>query len=490
MATRFYSNVEYSSSRASVDPEVLYFNATINNNNTEDPERNDSDPQVVASYQRQFPLIQDASDYMCSVVRLSTNGATRNLPLLIPRIQTSGAGEQWIANLSGNTMVVTSGNPTLYPGLVIGGSGRASIFSGSTFIGTINVAIGTGANGLPLSILNAPVPPSTNTWTLSSTIPPVFYPGDSTHPPGFYPVTSIVGANLFVGVSQNDVDKTIYSFNINGTETFVEWVTQEPGAPEPTAPVITQQLGSSYYFCYSYDWWVSLCNVALNTAYVASGSPGTGPPTLNYIITEGNSLLFYFKPAGADVIGTTYQLFMNSNMANLFPNFPGTWENLSNGQTFKLKASANGTLNGSTGIPAGSSQQEFPGTAGWSPIDALVVTTSQVPIVSEQVTPPSLIGVSDYGFNRGVSEAAFQPILVDVTLAELNGAEDWRSNFIFEPTGEYRMISLTTQSSPISSVDFQVWWRNRLDDGLYPLRLSNGSSLSLKLMFRRKQMGV
>jgi hypothetical protein len=113
-----------------------------------------------------------------------------------------------------------------------------------------------------------------------------------------------------------------------------------------------------------------------------------------------------------------------------------------------------------------------------------------VPIVSEQVTPPSLIGVSDYGFNRGVSEAAFQPILVDVTLAELNGAEDWRSNFIFEPTGEYRMISLTTQSSPISSVDFQVWWRNRLDDGLYPLRLSNGSSLSLKLMFRRKQMGV
>ena len=176
---------------------------------------------------------------------------------------------------------------------------------------------------------------------------------------------------------------------------------------------------------------------------------------------------------------------MNVNMANLFGNFPGVWTNQDTGRAFQFYHSTGTTL-----IDKGVSTQEFPSTSGWSPVDALVVTTSQVPIVAEQTTPPSLVGASDTGFNRGVSEAAFQPILADIARPEVNGAEDWRQDFVYEPSAEYRMISLTAQTSPVSSVDLQVWWRNRLDDALYPLRLTNGSSFSVKLMFRRKQMGV
>jgi len=502
MATRFYSSVEYGASRSSTDPDILYFNATINNNGTDDPQAGEVDPQVTASFQRQYPLLQDASDYMVSAVRLSTNGATRNLPLLIPQVQTSSVGTQWLADIRGTTMTITSqGQPYIYPGLAIGGSGNALLVSGSSVVASQEISISLGANGQPLTIVAAPTPPNGQNWTLSSTIPDAFFPGSPTHPAGYYQVASVSNANLFVGQTQADRDLTVYSFTIENNTTgalsqvFVEWITQEPAAQKPSIPVIVQNLGSEYYYCYSYDWWVSLCNTALAGAWAGAGSPGTAAPVLYYFSNSTASLQFYISPDPADSISptpdSTYRLYMNSNMANLFPNFPGQWLNKSGGRTFEVYHSTN--YIGVPGLPADGNHdavQEYPGTTGWSPVDALIVTTSQIPIVAEQTTPPSLVGVSDTGFNRGVSEAAFQPILLDVTRRELTGTEDWRSNFVYEATGEYRMISLTTQSTPISSVDLQAWWRNRLDDALYPLRLSNGSSLSVKLMFRRKQMGV
>jgi hypothetical protein len=35
-------------------------------------------------------------------------------------------------------------------------------------------------------------------------------------------------------------------------------------------------------------------------------------------------------------------------------------------------------------------------------------------------------------------------------------------------------------------VDVAVWWKNRLDGQLYPLQMFNLSSVSMKLMFRKK----
>lgn len=492
MATRFYSSVEYGSARGSTDPDVLYFNATINNNNVSDPKGAEADPQITASYQRTNPLLQDANDYMVSVVRLATNGATRNLPILIPQIQESVAGTSWSASINGATMNVQQANlPPISVGSQISGSGSAILVDNTgNFVAQVPYVVGNGANSAPLTITNAPAPGSF-TFGLSSTLPQVFFPGNNTYPAALYSIQALVGATLFIGSAQSNPNLTVYSFTVevNGVpfQAFVEWQTQEPTASLPASPVIYQNLGSEYYYCYSYEWWVRLCNIALNSAYTQAVPGGVTPPTLlinNGTLLNGNTT-FTLRPGAGDTFGTTYNLYMNSNMANLFSNFPGVWFNGSVGRTFRVDASAP-----NTNYTLGDSQQEFPSTSSWTPVDALVITTSQLQINSEQVTPPSLVGVSDTGFNRGVSEAAFQPILVDVTLPEVKGAEDWRKNFIYEPTGEYRMISLTAQSTPISSIDLIGWWRNRLDDSLYPLRLTNGSSLSVKLMFRRKQMGV
>jgi hypothetical protein len=38
----------------------------------------------------------------------------------------------------------------------------------------------------------------------------------------------------------------------------------------------------------------------------------------------------------------------------------------------------------------------------------------------------------------------------------------------------------------ITNIDIQVFWKNRLDNKLYPIRMFNYSSVSMKMMFRRK----
>lgn len=503
MATFTYSRAEYGSPQAALDPDILYFNATINNNDTTDPTGNEVDPQVAASYQRQRPLLNTSSDYMMSVVRLSTNGATRNLPILIPQVQTSNVGVQWTGSITGTSMTVTPGqNPVIAPGAAVSGSGQAIIMSSSgTIIGSIPYILTIGNDGNPITIASPPAP-GTSVYALSSPLPPVFYPGDSVNPAGTYYINSLVNASLFIGTAQPDINLTVYSFTITAgagpmdgfpQQQFVQWVTQEPTATRPAAPVTVQNISTEYYYCYSYDWWVSLSNIALENAWVNAGSPGTGPPVMTYYQTGTNGIMFVISPSGEDQFGTEYNLHMNSNMANLFPNFPGQWENKDMGRTFKLKTSFGFSPNNTGAIAAATpyaSYQEFPGTTGWTPVDSLIITTSQLPITPEQMTAPTPPGGSDTGYNRGVSAPAFQMTLLDVTRQELQGAEDWRSNFVYEATGEYRMISLTAQTGPIQSVDLQAWWRNRLDDNLYPLRLTNGSSLSVKLMFRRKQMGV
>ena len=518
MATRFYSSVEYGNARPSNDPDVLYFNATINNNNTEDPRAGTQDPQVSASYQRTYPLIQDASDFMISVVRMASNGATRNLPLLIPQIQESIViGQQWLGSIQGAQMTISSTpTPTLSSGQTLTGSGTAILWDGSSIIGNIRYTIGLGSSGAPVQ-LTTPPPPGGLTWGINSTLANGFWPGGGGYPPGLYPVKALVNGAFFIGIAQQDEDLSVYSFTIEPVATpppsplptaqvFVEWETQEPSVIPPSSPVITQDLGNEYYYCYSYDWWVYLCNKALRQAWLNAGSPGTSglPPVLSYFTSPSGAILFSITPGdngmgGKDWISPgapgsppliDYKIYMNSNMVSLFSNFPGVYTNKDTGRTFEVYYSTN--YLGTTGqIPLdNASYQEFPSTSSWSPVDALVLTTSQLPIVAEQTTPPSLVGASDTGFNRGVAEAAFQPILLDVSLRDLVGPEDWRRNFTFEPTGEYRMVTLTAQSSPISAIDILAWWRNRLDDNLYPLRLTNGSSLSLKIMFRRKQMGV
>jgi hypothetical protein len=122
----------------------------------------------------------------------------------------------------------------------------------------------------------------------------------------------------------------------------------------------------------------------------------------------------------------------------------------------------------------------------WSPVQSLVFNTQLLPLVKEFQSEPTVLGAGNLGNSAPTVPSAFQPIATDfeVSLSDL-GADLWRGFIQYNPTAEYRMADMAGQQ-PIRSIDIQVFWKSRLDGQLYPLNMFNLSSVSIKLLFRKK----
>lgn len=456
MATRFYSSVEYSSRGASNDADCIYYNANIVNNSVEDTVGDEPDPQVVFSEARQNPIIRNPSDFMMSVVQFSSIGATQNLPVWIPRIQVSERVAQFIGTLS----------PSVggFANLTVTAMNSGVITNGLSLIGpSINLPANTLVGGSSLG------PPYTGTGGV-----------------GLYKV-AITSAFTYQNVlltqvlEQNDVDLTVYSVvvaTMSGTNVvsasapvYLRWQPRNLYSPAPAAPVTTQNVSTDYYYAYEYSVLADMANVALATA---AASQGLVAPTLAYNSVTGLFTLTQTSPN----IG----VFFNTSLETILPNFPGFYTNNTGGQSFLVS-------------PTGAAiSQSYSGVSAWSPVMGISVTSNLLPIGLEQCATPSLVGASSVDRLGQISGGTFLPIVWDTAAPTSSFGTDapgaWRQAVFSEPQSEYRMISLTATDSPIQSIDFQVWWRNRLDSTLYPLRLVNGSSVSIKVLFRRKQMGV
>ena len=500
---------------SSTDSDVLYYSADIINNNITDPIGNQGDPQVSLYSQRQFPIIQDSSDYMMSVIRLSSNGATRNLPLWIPRIQTSSIAANFTANISGSSMTLSAAPPygSIPNNSKLFGVGTAQIPTPNGIVPVV-IELEVAENGQQLEIVGIPMAPIKYpaTYTLASPPQAIVYNGVS------YLNYNVTNCNMFIGVTQTDPNLTVYSVTlqaVGGTTTggslnqqYLIWQPENLYLNAPNqvgvdnfgdpvyTPVAVQNLDTEYYYGYTYDNFTDMLNKAIRAAVLELtpplGFPNSGGqnPSIVWNTSSNGEAIFYYIPDTLNSDGTSYfNLFLNSNLVSLLPNFPGHFVNLPDGRTFQIIPPTDYS-GGQAGFFTPGYAQNYCGTSGWTPCDAIVLTSSTLPIQVEQVTAPGVVGGSDTSYGRGVSPAAFQPIILDMAIRDIDGAEAWRKDFVWEPSGEYRMISMTNASSPIQLVDIQVWWRNRYDNNLYPLRLTNGSSMSVKIMFRRKQMGV
>jgi len=474
MATRFYSTVEYGQRNQNNDADCVYYSADVINNNVEDPIGYEVDPQMVSNQSRQFPLLSNADDYMMTAIRVASSGATQNLPLWIPRIQQSTVLASFIGNISGNTLTVTNAaSGTLVVGQALFGSGYATLPSSPPT--SVPVVVEYTSIGLPLTIVsqNPVVPGQPLTYVLNGTLAPVTIGGVT------YTTYTVNSANLYVGSPQNNPNLTVYSVTINTFQVYLIWTPENVATPVPQFPIVSQDLATDYYYGYTYTNFCKMVNTALSAAWIAAGSPGGigVAPKLSFSINSGtNNPIFFINN-----IDTAFNLYLNSNLQTLIPNFPGVFTNQTGGRTFLISS----TL----GVPT-LSQQDYSGVSGWSPVQSFVVTTSLLPVVPEQVSAPGVVGGSNVGQDNAVAPAAFQQVVADINIQEVNGGQDWRQDFSYEAPGEYRMVSLTNSTGPIQSIDFQCWWRNRLDNNLYPLRLVNGSSVTIKLLFRRKQLGV
>ena len=115
--------------------------------------------------------------------------------------------------------------------------------------------------------------------------------------------------------------------------------------------------------------------------------------------------------------------------------------------------------------------QQFNSLYRWNSFKDIVFLTNQIPVVYEYIR------------SNAAGLVNFQPILTDFEPL-LTEAGDARSSLQYFPQGPYRLINLNS-SIPLKKIDVSVFWKDELNN-LYPIQISKGQVLTIKLLFIKK----
>lgn len=113
------------------DPDIVYYNATLVNNNT--AEGTQDDPVVVFKETKDSAILSDTSQYEMAVRKVTMSGPQKILPVLIPQIEivtntdASGVSYTTIPNVNKTVYSVTFG--LLYSNTPTGTANRAYVYS-------------------------------------------------------------------------------------------------------------------------------------------------------------------------------------------------------------------------------------------------------------------------------------------------------------------------------------------------------------------------
>lgn len=291
-----------------------------------------------------------------------------------------------------------------------------------------------------------------NQWTLSGTADPFPYP-------------TLASFLAFVNVPQMVYNPSTKRFSIyadsDGYGTRLTPFTPQPAqlGPPPVAGQQTPPQFRVFFNTNMYGLFANFVNTYWNDTSTTSGPFGGTPPApVGYV----NEILFpnKFYQNVAD-----YRLAPFNGVAPL------------------------GYVPAAQQKPYWVTEQDFQSTDSiWSPISSIVFTSTLLPIKAEATGQPIVLGGSNDGFSAPTTQAAFQPIITDVALdtSAPTGAEGYKNFIYYAPVAEYRLTDFAPSKVDIRNVDIQVYWKNRLSGELYPVRLFNLSSVSVKIMFRRK----
>jgi hypothetical protein len=126
----------------------------------------------------------------------------------------------------------------------------------------------------------------------------------------------------------------------------------------------------------------------------------------------------------------------------------------------------------------------------WSPISSIVFASALMPVKPESNSAPVIVGQGNIGNTQATAKAAFTRVITDLALAMDKGAASWKSFIYYVPSAEYRLSDFIASHQPLQGVDVQVFWKNRLNNQLYPISMTNLSSVSFKMMFKKKGLAT
>jgi len=317
---------------------------------------------------------------------------------------------------------------------------------------------------------------------------------DTTSLPIFVPI---------IQINQNNPNLTIYSVTVvdNTTNTpyqvYIEWINQIANVDVPLPPAPNPlQSESEWYFCYSFEWFVSLVNTALTTALSNAGVSGgiasmawnTPTNTATLYLDEAN---FYTPdPLTNPPNQPLYSLYFNQALFTLFSSFPAQYlgsVGVSNGMNYKiLVTNYNGINTIQLPVTAPSTicvyiNQEWDTTSVWTPVSSIVFTSATFPIIPTRLSPPQgyyngvLFNISASGNNANIAQ-----VITDLASGDLC----YKPSLLYEPTAQFRLVDMVG-NTPLTNINIQVFWKTKLGT-FVPFRLATGNSCSMKLLFTKK----
>lgn len=474
----------------------IYYNCDIVNGRTLD-QGSSTDPPVKFNETRDSPIIKDASKYDFAIVRFTMDGAGKDLPIWMPVI------EQGLT-------------PAVVPGVPQPTAEQLVAINKSVYKITLRVVV----NGVEYISREFPMNPTGNTaGALPAAVEQgnslMFVPEDNGAERPFAPqgttttTQDLKGRYYFVSTYSHVVRMVNATFNQAWQDLENRFVADNPALNlQSHAPVMSYNSTTGLFSIH--------CD---NYGYGSNGYGGVGATLANPVM-EGTNNTRSNVLAGSTQT-ENWDIFFNSNMYGLFANFPMKYwggDTQTGNRTYQILSSfptlnAAETIGGSVGLVGSSADNDnnalfnnsgnrvdttYPGAAGtyniefliieqdyvstgtlWSPIGAIVFTTTLIPVVNEFVGVPQRFGDSNDA-SSSTTQNAFQPIITDIALP-IGAADDYRKFLEYVPSAEYRMISLSSSHQEIKNIDIQVFWKNRLDGTLIPVRMFNLSSISVKM---------
>lgn len=288
-------------------------------------------------------------------------------------------------------------------------------------------------------------------------------------------------------------------FQIFTQQTFVTFAPQDLNAPIPLPPSATanglQDNSTGYYYIYNYQYWIGLINTTLTTCFnalnaqvVAAGLvlPTIHAPVLTFDTQLDIAILNCDQAGYTATAANKISIFFNRPLYQLFSSFPVFIQpnTITLGRNFLIQTDSFGLAN-TVQFPfvaptytAIQVFQEYSTVVLWSPVKSMVFCSSTLPIVSTQVSQPiQFVNGNVVGSNGNNSNQS--PIITDFV-----ADASYKPQLIYEPTAQYRLISLTG-NRPVYTVDISVFWKD-VTGVLQPFRLSAGSGASIKILFERK----
>lgn len=307
-------------------------------------------------------------------------------------------------------------------------------------------------------------------------------------------------------VGSANANTLIYSVTLEykdvASQVFLTFAPQSQSTPAPPTPIQQQDIANSYYYIYSYQWFIDvIVNPALTDAYnqmktqaVAKGYtlPSLFAPFMLWDPSSSTGIL-NLDTQGYDfqTLNDPIKVYFNTPMYNLFSSFSSTYygfTGITSGRNFLINSYDNGfnTFKSSTnGVTYIQVVQEYPTAPLWNPVVSIVFNTTLLPVVPELTAAPAVFSGGS-GFSSSGNNSNVTNVLTDLEVPLTAGWET-KPTVNYSPTAEYRLSDLFGES-PIYSINITVFWKDRFG-ALFPLTLASGGNANLKIMFRRKDYG-